>query len=133
MSKITQKKKELKKINEILPKVTYITVVDDSYTEVTDEADPNDEWSADSTDTSHYIWGIKIHPKYGNIECSFDVVPNKTYYLLYYLYGSGSSFGTDSGQIEFVCLYQDKKLADKSCQALNDAYNHLNRKKEYNS
>jgi len=55
MSKITQKKKELKKINEILPKVTYITVVDDSYTEVTDEADPNDEWSADSTDTSHYI------------------------------------------------------------------------------
>src|ERR1035441_933460 len=129
MSKITQKKKELKKINQILPKVTYINVVDDSYVDVTDEADPNDKWSADSTSESHSIRGIQIAQRYGDIEYSFDVVPNKTYYLLYYLYGTGSSFGTDTGKIEFVCLYHDKLLAEKSCDALN---NHYNRKKNTN-
>ena len=123
MSKITQKKKELKnelkKINQILPKVTYINVVDEAYTDVTQEADPEDEWSGESTDTSHNIQGIKLGKNYGDVECSFEVVPGETYFLLYYLYSTGDSFGTASGQIEFVGLYNDLKLAEKSCKALN--------------
>ena len=99
--------------------VTRVAVLDHAYTTVTREADPNDEWDRDSTDTSHHIYGIQKAQKYGDLECSFELLPNKTYYLLYYLYDTGDSFGSDTGNIEFVGLYQDKKLAEKSCDALN--------------
>ena len=123
MPKITQKKKELKKINEILPAITHINVIDDVFTEVTQEADPKDEWSVDSTAEYHRIRGIRINPRYGDVECSFEVLPETNYYLLYYLQDAGDSFGSYTGNIEFVALYNDKQLADKSCQALNQAGN----------
>jgi hypothetical protein len=129
MSKITQQKKAAKKINEILPKVTHISVVDyvDEY--ITSYADPDDEWGRDSTAQSHSIQGISIHPNYGDLDVSFDVLPNQTYYLLYYLYETGDSFGSDSGRIEFVCLYNDQTLAEKSCASMNK-FNRNDRNKQ---
>ena len=121
MSKITKQKKALKKINQILPKVTFINVIDDEHTEVTVEGNPDDRWSRDSTSTSHYIRGIQIHPSYGEVECSFEVERGIDYYLLYYTYGTGDSFGSDSGKIEFVALYNDEELAQKSFKALDKA------------
>ena len=108
-----------KKINEIKPLVTHVSIIDDAWTEVTREADPADEWGADDTATMHNITGITIHPKYGDIDCSFKVEPNIDYYLLYYLYGTGDSLSSHTGRIEFIELYRDEKLADKSCKALN--------------
>ena len=119
MSKITQQKKAAKKINEILPKITHVSVEDDSYTDVTSYPDPDDDWGRESTHTSHHIRGIRVHPSYGDIDCMFEIEPEKTYYLLYYLHDTGDSFGSDTGRIEFVELYRDEKLADKSCAALN--------------
>jgi len=46
-------------------------------------------------------------------------LPNTDYYLLYYRYGTGDSFGQDTGRIEFVGLYQDQELADKCAEAMN--------------
>jgi hypothetical protein len=103
--------------------MTKINVVDDSYTEITDEADPEDSWSRESTAESHYIRGIKIGDRYGDVECSFEVVPMTNYYLLYYRYSTGDTFGRDEGKIEFVALYNDIELADKSAQAMNNAAN----------
>jgi hypothetical protein len=121
MSEITQKNKKLKAINKILPEVTHVSVIDNEHEVVTTEADPDDEWGADSTATTHDITGITIHPTYGDIECAFDIEPEKYYYLLYYTYATGDSFSNHSGRIEFVELYRDEKLADKSCKALNSA------------
>ena len=121
MSRITQKKKELKKANTPAPLVTHIVVDDDVYTNITNQADPDDDWSADSTSKYHYINGIQTHPRYGDIDCSFEVHPLTDYYLLYYLYGSGDSFSSHTGRIEFIALYNDKILAEKSYKALNIA------------
>ena len=73
-------------LNNTATRATPVAVLDHAYTTVTREADPNDEWDRDSTDTSHHIYGIQKAQKYGDLECSFELLPNKTYYLLYYLY-----------------------------------------------
>ena len=47
-----KKTKNLKRISTIhKPKYTNVYVVDNSYSHVTQEADPDDAWSADSTST----------------------------------------------------------------------------------
>ena len=121
MSKITQEKKATKKAKEVPQKIVHISVIDDVYTDVTRKADSEDDWSRDSTSQSHSIKGIKVHPEYGDIDCSFDVEPVTDYYLLYYNYASGDSFGSDTGKIEFIALYNDKELATKSYKALQKA------------
>jgi hypothetical protein len=96
-----------------------IKVIDNVHYYTTNEADPDDEWSRDSTDESHSIEGIKLSARYGDVETTFKPEKGVSYYLLYYIYSTGDSFGSDSGRIHFIGLYRSKQLADK-CAKLID-------------
>lgn len=101
-------------------KLTGIKIKDYSYTDVTRERDPEDRWSGEDTDTSHDIQGFTVTKgkEYFDLEVPFKIKPNTPYYLLYCIYGTGDSFSRNEGQIEFVGLYESKKLAEKNAKAI---------------
>ena len=98
-----------------------ITVIDDTYEEVTRSA-TEDQWDRDDTNTTHHISGIKLVGKndYTDLTVPFKVEPGKTYYLLSVIYDTGDSFGRDEGRIEFIELYTDLELAKKNQAVIED-------------
>jgi hypothetical protein len=112
--------------------MTYVRVNRRSYTEVTEYADPEDEWSRESTATDHSIESIEVtrgKNSYYDLAVPFEVDPSREYYLLYAIYSTGDSFGTDAGQIEYVGLYEDKNVAYENQRRIeqhSDTYQKLN-------
>lgn len=100
-----------------------VNVIDYVDVDITKEADPDDEWSKESTYESHSIRGIETGPNCYELKVEFPVLPNTPYYLLYYNYSTGDSFGRDEGKIEFVGLYRDPTLAHKCEAAMTTAAN----------
>ena len=98
-----------------------IHVVNESTEEITRHA-TRDKWDRDDTRQSHDIQGIQIVPKkaYYDLTVSFDVVPDKSYYLIYVLYGTGDSFGHDENRIAFIELFQDKAKAKALKKLIED-------------
>lgn len=98
----------MKKKNTNIETPQSIIQVDHSvhYT-VTNEADPNDEWSADSTDANHTIRGIRLvnDQNYLDLTVPFVVEPGKDYFLLYATYTTGDSFSSHGGRLEFIDLF----------------------------
>jgi hypothetical protein len=91
---------------------TKIQVVDEYYTTATREADEDDSWDRGNTDTTHYIKGMEIvtAPNQSvDLEVPFKIVPDKSYYLIYALYTTGDTFGSDTGNIEYIGLYKTYK------------------------
>lgn len=86
-------------------------VISDYREWTTREADHTDEWDRDDTDRENSIEGISKTGGYLDGTVSFDLVPDKPYYLLYGIYSTGDSFGHDSGRIEFVDLYESEAFA----------------------
>lgn len=86
-----------------------IKVINNSFTEVTRAADPNERWDADDTDTFNSIEGIKIVTNekcHYDLDTEFDVKAGREYYLVYAEYTTGDSFGSASGLIDFIQLYR---------------------------
>jgi hypothetical protein len=104
-----------------MKKLTQIHIIDNAHTEVTSEADPDDEWSRESTYQSHYIQGfeVAIYGRWGDVECEFEPGFDTPYFLLYYTYDTGDSFGSDEGLIEFVGFYKNHDLAIRSMEIIN--------------
>lgn len=92
---------------------SFVRVLADQHTSVTEAADPKDEWSADSTASEVYIKGIEVlsENEYFDLVVPFDVMPNKEYYLVFVNYDTGDSFSHHSGQICYLDLFQSKELA----------------------
>ena len=88
-----------------------VEIVDDEYTEVTRHADPDEQWDADDTDTSHCVRGFKVSDRYYDLSVGFEPEYGKTYFLLYATYSTGDSFSNHGGRIEFVDLYEDENVA----------------------
>ncbi len=79
------------------------------------------DWSAK---TIHHITGaVKVKEKeYFNLEVN-DNFLNKEVYLLYIIYSSGDSFGTGSGNIEYLDVFENydkalevKKIIEEDCE-----------------
>ena len=100
--------------------VSKIKVIDQFYTETTRDADPEDEWSAEDTSTSHYIEGIEISEKYFDLVVPFEVLPDKIYYLVVGNYSRGDSFHQEEGCIEFIDLYESVEKAKACVSALKE-------------
>ena len=105
-------------------KAQYIEVLYDRYQAANLESDiggydPDDKWSRESTSTENTIRGIKlVKPKdYWDVIADFDVTKEDTW-LLFAEYESGDSFGYDSGNIEFIGLYNDFELAVKQAKII---------------
>ena len=97
---------------------TRVKVIDNVYGGITEEANPNDSWSRDSTYEDHNIEGIRVVDGYYDLEVGFEVEPGRDYWLLYGIYSTGDSFGTDDGRIEFVDLYEDRLVAEENAKRL---------------
>ncbi len=96
-----------------------IKVVANDYTDVTDEADPEEDWSSDSTSSTHDILGLQQvnNLEHFDITIPFDLEPNVPYYLVYGLYSTGDSFHSETGVIEYIDVFKSLEAA-KLCQEL---------------
>lgn len=104
-----------------------VNVIDDWYSEITREADPDDEWSCDDTTESHSIQGIEVvgEDKFGDLIVGFEPKKDQTYYLVYVRHASGCSFCTHYGLLECVNLYETEEKAYKAMNEIeskNGAY-----------
>lgn len=101
--------------NEMKNELTKIRIINDSFTSVTRESDPDDKWDRDDTCQSHNIKGFEIvdaDRKYGyDFEVPFKIDPEKEYYLVAVYYDTGDSFGRDENVIDMIDLYDDINIA----------------------
>ena len=90
-----------------------IKILNDIVHQRTESDEEYGDWSAK---TIHHITGaVKVKEKeYFNLEVN-DNFLDKEVYLLYILYSSGDSFGTGSGNIEYLDIFEnyDKALEVK--------------------
>ena len=98
--------------------ITRINVIDEVFYGVSREGDPNDTWDRDSTYEDHNVTGIRVVEGYSDLEVGFTPEPNKDYWLLYGIYSTGDSFGTDDGRISYVDLYEDRGVAEENAKRL---------------
>ena len=108
----------------------------DSYTTVTQEADPNDDWDRDNTSTD---WSVNLdnvyygNPFYEDVTTNYNVkldlepIENQKLQIIYAIWGTGDSFGYDDGYYcQIVFVSQDKQEAkdwlDKAKKATNDYF-----------
>lgn len=102
--------------------MSYVKVIDNTHSEVTREGDPNDRWDRDDTYTYHHIKGIRLldEGEYYDFITTFEVDPQKVYFLLYGIYSTGNSFGHDEGEIQFVDLYETMEMAQKNLKRIEE-------------
>lgn len=79
------------------------------------------EIEGESIDTIHIIEGIELSERYFDLDVPFDVTDDKIYYLVYGIYNTGDSFHSDTGEIEFVDLYENEDDA-YDCQKVLEAH-----------
>jgi len=92
-----------------------------SYCEATSEADPDDEWSRESTSTTHTVSGLKLTE--GK---DFDVVgafvphdDDGPYHLVSVVYSTGDSFGHDESRyIEFIQVFKTLEKAQECVEEI---------------
>lgn len=104
--------------------MNFVKVLKDSFTEVTKEADPEDDWSAESTFTTTVFNGLSLVKKdeYSDLAISFDLEEGKDYFLIVASYTIGDSFHEDEGIIEFIDLYKDFEKAKETVKVLLDHF-----------
>lgn len=123
--KTKTKKRKDKKAVERAPEVG-LCVLHDGYQEVTQEADPNNEWDRGSTSTSWTVGGIVLASKKDmpDLTACFPVKAGDTVHVVFAVYSSGDSFGQDEhGNIEFIDVY---KTAAKAARAAKAVRGHAN-------
>lgn len=103
--------------------MNYVRIDHTSYTQVTRERDPDDDWSGEDTNTSNYVNGLILVPEgsYHHIAVPFDIDINKSYILLWAEYSTGDSFSHDEGKVEFIDLFENVKHANAAYRAIQKA------------
>jgi len=92
---------------------TYIRIIDETYHEITREADPDERWDGDDSYTSHSIRGYKVVGKkdYYDVALKNDPVEGQPLWLLFVNYDTGNSFQREEGEIEFVDVFSHSIIA----------------------
>lgn len=115
-----------------------IKVLADSWTTVTAEEDPDDQYSGEDTDTDWTFNGIKLASKteYPDLTTDFKPKTGKTYYLVLVTYDSDDSFSHNGNAcVEYVDLYRDIDKATATRDEIirhNNANNKWTDEKPYN-
>lgn len=94
--------------------MTKFVVVQDSYTYVTREGDPDDQWDRDSTAAHLSVSGVRIADRYFDTALPKEYDPAKPLFLVWADYDTGDSFGTDANKFEAVDLFQDAEKANRA-------------------
>lgn len=94
-----------------------------SYTDQTRDPYDDDEWDRGDTETIiSTINNFKIvnDTDYNDGIIIFEPEYNRSYFLLYVVYGTGDSFGSNSGQIWFVDLYENMEIAQANLRIIKN-------------
>lgn len=102
------------------PVPAVLRLVVDSHTWVSQERDPEDEWSRDSTTTSHEVkelWlnapSILHSEDVHEVPVGFEPALGQEYHVVCAQYSTGDSFGHDEGRgFEVVGIYTDPDFAE---------------------
>lgn len=123
-------KKSLKSSNENTPDLAAIKVEYHSYTDVTREADPNEEYDGDDTSTSHTVVSATlVEDNSFNCVGNFSAQNQNKVYIVYAVYSTADSFSRHDGSgIEFVQAFISEEKAVRcmnQIKANNNLYNEL--------
>ena len=115
---------------------TELYIINDRYTEVTKERDPNEEWDGEDTITSNNIQGfgiLKPKDRYNSVDIvvTFDIDPKKTYYLVSVIHSTGDSFNHHQGDIVYIELYEELSMATATKEMIENSYNRKNKEESY--
>lgn len=96
---------------------SYVEIEYDCHGHTTRECDHTDSWDRGDTSTTWYVTGVKLVDKVGYKVIAYpgELKPGDTINLLYAVYSTGDSFGSDEdGSIEFISVHKDAELAFKN-------------------
>ena len=95
--------------------MTKIKVITSEYSDSTKDPDTDDKWDRGSTFTSRVILNIAKDNKDYSFETSCLPENGKKYYLLYTMYSTGDSFGSnENSSIEYIELYDTQQKANEA-------------------
>lgn len=102
--------------------MSHYKVLKDSWTEQIRSPQEDDNWDRGDTHTSYSINGFEVVGENDHFDdvTRFDPEHDKPYYLLYVLYGTGDTFGQDGGQIQFIGLFEQEKIAELNQTRIED-------------
>lgn len=94
------------------------------YTEVTREADPNEDYDGDDTYTDWEI-STTITPAKDSISCDvalpFILEENKKYYLVYIIYSDGDSFSSQTREhLELITVFTTLEKAQNLVEQIKE-------------
>jgi hypothetical protein len=116
------------KKNKPTPAPTVFLHLDaDGYTEVTREADPDDQWSASDTATTWHVNGISLSDRDGHqaMPADFPVEVGDTVHAVYAVYSTGDTFHRADGEyLEIISFHKDANVASKNLAGLNARRDH---------
>ncbi len=106
-----------------------IKVLVNYYTDVTREADPDDEWDADNLAHSTDVLGLQevADDKYFDIAIPFKLEKDTHYFLVMGVYSTGDSFHNETGVIEYVDVFCTLRAAQTCKTALEQNDKHFRR------
>lgn len=109
-----------------------------SQQEVTNEADPEDKWSSDSTHTDYTVSSVlRKVDGYADIASPFELELNTEYFLVYLIYSRGNSSRGDSfshhsgSNIEFIEVFKDRSKAEALEAMIEKNHSNYNSKKDF--
>lgn len=93
-----------------------LEVYNKAYTRHESSDEPYGDWSRD---TDNDVQNLTIAKDCWDVIADFDVEVGDKLYLVWCEYGEGDSFGSSSGETEFIAVYKTKEKADachKACK-----------------
>jgi len=110
------------------PKNFYAHVDFKASTYATNEADPDDAWSRESTSTDWEMpddYTVLSADRYGAIPLTFMPEEGKDYFMVYYIWSTGDSFGNDeSSNCEIHGIYKTEEEAKAEEKKLGEVTDH---------
>jgi hypothetical protein len=116
--------------------MTDIRIINNRYTEILKERDPNEEWDGEETVTSNDIEGFEIvtpEDKYKTVDLpvSFEIDPKRTYYLVSVIYSTGDSFNRHDGEVDYIELYESSAMANATKKMIENSYKAKDKEERY--
>lgn len=113
-----------------------IHIINNSHTEILKERNPNERWDGEETRTDNAIVGFEVIGPDNKWKCidistTFDIDPNKTYYLVSVIYSTGDSFNHHEGKIDYIEMYETAEQAMETKKTIEEKYNKKDKEDRY--
>lgn len=101
---------------------SFVRVLADHDTSITQHANPDDKWSSDSTSTDVHIKGVEFvgEDEYWDLVVPFAPKSGEEYFLVYVNYDTGDSFSHHAGHVMYLDLFKSAALADELAKKIKE-------------